>query len=67
PGGVREIINELSQKLDERNYRMSWRRFDDGAMIVSSSGIEHEGWSLVEQNTAMRLTVADGAETVVRV
>jgi glutamine amidotransferase len=47
-------------------YRMSWQRFADGATIVSSSGLEHRGWSLIEQNTIMRLTVADGAETIVR-
>ncbi|KAB1948257.1 hypothetical protein F8227_06435 [Brevibacterium linens ATCC 9172] len=47
-------------------YRMSWRRFPDNAMIVSSSGLDHKGWSLIEQNTIMRLTVADGAETIVR-
>jgi glutamine amidotransferase len=35
-------------------------------MIVSSSGLEHRGWSLIEQNTIMRLTVADGAETIIR-
>lgn len=58
---------ELPLDHKDHYYRMSWRRIDDGAMIVSSSGIEHQGWSLVEQNTAMRLTVADGAETVVAV
>ena len=47
-------------------YRMSWQRFANGATIVSSSGLEHRGWSLIEQNTIMRLTVADGAETIVR-
>ena len=46
---------------------MSWQRLADGAMIVSSSGLDHKGWNLIEQNTAMRLTVADGAETVVGV
>ena len=47
-------------------YRMSWQRSPENAMIVSSSGLEHKGWSLIEQNTIMRLTVADGAETIVR-
>jgi len=47
-------------------YRMSWQRSPENAMIVSSSGLEHNGWSLIEQNTIMRLTVADGAETIVR-
>ncbi|WP_210604732.1 class II glutamine amidotransferase [Brevibacterium oceani] len=47
-------------------YRMSWRRSAENAMIVSSSGLEHHGWSLIEQNTIMRLTVVDGAETIVR-
>ena len=47
-------------------YRMSWRRFPDKAMIVSSSGLDHKGWNLIEQNTIMRLTVADGAETIIR-
>lgn len=47
-------------------YQMSWQRFADGATIVSSSGLEHKSWSLIEQNTIMRLTVADGAETIVR-
>lgn len=46
-------------------YRMSWQRLPDNAMIVSSSGLEHRGWSLIEQNTITRLTVADGAETIV--
>lgn len=54
--------------LDHRShyYRMSWQRFADGATIVTSSGLSHTGWSRIEQNTAMRLTVADGAETIVR-
>ena len=56
---------ELPLDHKDHYYRMSWQRFDDGATIVSSSGLEHKGWSLIEQNTAMRLTVADGAETVV--
>ncbi|MBM6591337.1 hypothetical protein JTF07_14990 [Brevibacterium sp. RIT803] len=58
---------ELSLDHKDHYYRMSWLRFDHGAMIVSSSGLDHRGWSLVEQNTAMRLTVADGSETVVGV
>ena len=58
---------ELPPDHKDHYYRMSWQRFDDGAMIVSSSGLDHQGWSLIEQNTALRLTVADGAETVVRV
>ena len=47
-------------------YRMSWQRFADGATIVSSSGLEHRGWSLIEQNTVMRLSIENGAETIVR-
>lgn len=57
---------ELPLDHKDHYYRMSWQRFEDGATIVSSSGLEHKGWSLIEQNTAMRLTVADGAETVLR-
>lgn len=53
--------------LDHRDhyYRMSWQRFADGAAIVTSSGISRTGWSIVEQNTAMRLTLT-GGETIVR-
>ncbi|WP_231445570.1 class II glutamine amidotransferase [Brevibacterium zhoupengii] len=58
---------ELPLDHKDHYYRMSWQHFDDGAMIVSSSGLDHKGWNLIEQNTAMRLTVADGAETVVGV
>lgn len=57
---------ELPLDHKDHYYRMSWQRFDDGATIVSSSGLDHKGWSLIDQNTAMRLTVANGAETVVR-
>ncbi|MGO2860192.1 MAG: class II glutamine amidotransferase [Brevibacterium sp.] len=61
------LDGDLPPDHHDHYYRMSWQRFDHGATIVSSSGLEHRGWSLIEQNTAMRLTVADGAETVVRV
>ncbi|GAA0036305.1 class II glutamine amidotransferase [Brevibacterium metallidurans] len=47
-------------------YRMSWQRFDNGATIVTSSGLSHAGWSRIEQNTAMRLRLGTGAETIVR-
>lgn len=51
---------------EDHYYRMSWQRFSTGATIVSSSGLDHKGWRLIEQNTAMRLPVSPGAETIVR-
>lgn len=60
------LDGDLPPDHHDHYYRMSWQRFAGGATIVSSSGLEHKGWSLIEQRTAMRLTVADGAETVVR-
>lgn len=61
------LDGDLPPDHHDHYYRMSWQRFSDGATIVSSSGLEHKGWSLIEQNTAMRLTVAEGAETLVHV
>ncbi|SMX74816.1 class II glutamine amidotransferase [Brevibacterium antiquum] len=57
---------ELPLDHKDHYYRMSWQRFDDGATVVSSSGLDHKGWSLIEQSTAMRLSVVNGDETIVR-
>ncbi|RBP62786.1 putative glutamine amidotransferase [Brevibacterium sanguinis] len=51
---------------EDHYYRMSWQRLPTGATIVSSSGLDHKGWRLIGQNTAMRLPVSPGAETSVR-
>ena len=60
------LCGPLPPDHHDHYYRMSWQRFPDGATIVTSSGLEHGGWNIIEQNTIMRLTVADGAETIVR-
>ncbi|WP_309131870.1 class II glutamine amidotransferase [Brevibacterium sp.] len=51
---------------EDHYYRMSWQQLPSDAMIVSSSGLEHKGWRLIEQNTAMRLPLTAGSETIVR-
>lgn len=35
-------------------YRMSWRR-SDGAVMITSSGLPSEGWTPIDQHTAVRV------------
>jgi predicted glutamine amidotransferase len=47
-------------------YRMSWRRTDDSVMITSS-GLRSEGWTPIDQHTAVRIdvdTLAAEARTI---
>lgn len=48
-------------------YQMGWRRCADGAVAVSSSGLDRTGWNPIPQNTVTTIDVATGSLTSVEI